>query len=89
MMHFDDLRDENQEFNGEDILEDEYATKLKRTDELLLAYSMYDEEYIVYHELEISDGESKEEYSVKVFQSKELSDCVLFIYKFYEKEEDW
>ncbi len=87
-MHSDDLRSENLEFSGEEIFEDEYDTKIKRTDDLLLAYSMYDEEYIVYHELEISDGESKEEYSVKVFQSKELLDCVLFINKFYEKEED-
>ncbi len=87
-MHSDDLRSENLEFSGEAIFEDEYDTKIKRTDDLLLAYSMYDEEYIVYHELEISDGESKEEYSVKVFQSKELLDCVLFINKFYEKEED-
>ncbi len=87
-MHSDDLRSENLEFSREEIFEDEYDTKIKRTDDLLLAYSMYDEEYIVYHELEISDGESKEEYSVKVFQSKELLDCVLFINKFYEKEED-
>ncbi len=83
-MDFDDL---DSEFHDGDE-EDDFHFIYKNIDDLFLAFNLYDEEYIVYHELKISDGESKEEYFVKVFQSKELSDCVEFINKFYEIEID-
>jgi hypothetical protein len=72
-----------------DVTEVEYETIYKGADDLLLSYNWYSEEYILYHEMEISDGESIEVYCVKVFQSKEILDCMEFIKKFYEKEEDW
>jgi len=87
-MRFDDLAPENQE-DDEDAPEENYEPTHKSADDLLLAYNIYNEEYILYHEMEISDGESSEVYCVKVFQSKEILDCIEFIKKFYEKEEDW
>jgi hypothetical protein len=84
----DDLAPENDE-EDEDVTEVEYETIYKGADDLLLSYNWYSEEYILYHEMEISDGESIEVYCVKVFQSKEILDCMEFIKKFYEKEEDW
>jgi hypothetical protein len=87
-MQFDDLAPEFQE-DDEDVTEGDYEPIYKDAGDLLLAYNMYNEEYILYHEMEISDGENSEIYCVRVFQSKELLDCIQFIRKFYEKEEDW
>jgi hypothetical protein len=84
-MKFDDLAPEYHK----NVSEEDYETIYKGDDDLLLAYNWYSEEYILYHEMEISDGESSEVYCVKVFQSKDLLECIEFIKKFYEKEEDW
>ena len=87
-MRFDDLAPEYHE-DDENVSEEDYESIPKSTGDLLLAFNMYNEDYIVYHELEISDGESSEVYCVKVFQSKEILECIEYIKKFYEKEEDW
>jgi len=87
-MKFDDLAPENDE-EDEDVSEEDYESIPKSTGDLLLAFNVYNEEYVVYHELEISDGESSEVYCVKIFQSKDLLECIEFIRNFYEKEEDW
>ena len=87
-MQFDDIAPEYHEEDG-DVSEEDYESIPKSADDLLLSFNWYSEEYILYHEMEISDGESSEVYCVKVFQSKEILDCIEFIKKFYEKEEDW
>ena len=87
-MRFDDLAPENDK-EDEEIIELEYEAMYKGVDDLLLAYNYYYGEYILYHEMEISDGEIIEVFCVKVFQSKEILDCIEFIRKFYERKEDW
>ncbi len=87
-MQFDDLAPESHE-EDKDVSEEDYEPIYIGADDLLLAYNWYSEEYILYHEMEISDGESSEVYCVKVLQSKEILECIEFIRKFYEKREEW
>jgi hypothetical protein len=66
------------------VFEKEHEYLISKS-EIYIYYNHIINKHILYHEIQITDGMEKEEYTVKIFESEEYNECVEFIKKFYEE----